>query len=208
MNDSNSINGQEVGERIQIGKSINISSPSTTISGLTVITVYTEASIMSENEGTEQAVVESTTGEGNHIGTSTATSATCLPKTIWDGRTPIAVKDVYNKNLVEDENKDTIMTIGGVMSQTIFPKLKFLVNWDACCAPYHDKAKDANYLTIIFDRMGWNYHSSEQLHVQAVKWNTYRNSAKAQFNSTKATRLGLVKKEIVAGKTIFEKFIS
>ncbi len=204
MNDSNSANEKNIGERIQIGKSINISSPSSTISGLTVITVYTEASIMSENEGTEQAVVENTTGENTHIGTSTATSATCLPKTIWDGQTSITVKDVYNKNLVEDENKDTILTIGGVMSQTIFPKLKFLVNWDACCAPYHDKTKDADYLSIIFDRMGWNYHANEQqLHVQAVKWNTYRNSAKAQFNSTKATRIGLVKKEVVAGRTIF-----
>ncbi len=56
-------------------------------------------------------------------------------------------------NLVEDENKDTIMEIGVVKSQTIFPQ----VNWDVCCMSYHDKTKDEKYLTAIFDRMGWNY---------------------------------------------------
>ena len=200
MNSSNSFHEKKVETCLQIGNLINISSPSSTISGLTTVTVYTETSIMTENDDV-QGPTDGAQLDRVQIEASTSTSATNLPQTVWDGKTTISVRDVYNKNLVEDENKDTVMAIGGVMSQTIFPKLKFLVNWDSCCAPYHDKSKDANYLNIIFDRMGWNYRSNEQLHIQAVKWNTYRNSAKAQFNSTKATRIGLVKKEIVAGKT-------
>ena len=129
---------------------------------------------MSDNDETQSPDVETTGDDSAQLVASTSTSATCLPKTIWDGRSIITVKDVYNKNLVEDENKDTIMAVGNVMSQTIFPKMKFLVNWDSCCVPYHDKEKDENYLQTIFERMGWNYRSNEQLHVQAIKWNTYR----------------------------------
>lgn len=158
---------------------------------------------MSGNEEAPSQDVGTVGDDSTQIANSTSTSATCQPKTIWDGTSVIPVKEVYNKNYVEDENKDTIMAIGSVMSQTIFPKMKFLVNWDSCCAPYHDKEKDEKYLQTIFERMGWNYRSDSQLHVQAIKWNTYRNSAKAQFNSTKATRIGLVKKEIVSGKSHF-----
>ena len=202
MNGSDSVTKNSVEDQFEIGKSIHISSPSSTVSGLSIITKYTEASIMSDNDESQQQEVETRGEDSAQLVASTSTSVTCLPKTIWNGRSIITVKDVYNKNLVEDENKDTIMAIGNVMSQTIFPKIKFLVNWDSCCVPYHDKEKDVDYLQIIFDRMGWNYRSNEQLHVQAVKWNTYRNSAKAQFNSTKATRIGLVKKEIVSGTIV------
>ena len=50
MNSSNSFHEKKVETCLQIGNLINISSPSSTISGLTTVTVYTEASIMTEND--------------------------------------------------------------------------------------------------------------------------------------------------------------
>ena len=104
MNGSDSVTKNSVKDQFEIGKSIHISSPSSTVSGLSIITVYTEATIMSDNDETQPPDVETTGEDSAQLVASTLTSATCPPKTIWDGRSIITVKDVYNKNLVEDEN--------------------------------------------------------------------------------------------------------
>ena len=80
MNSSNSFHEKKVENCLQIGNSINISSPSSTISGLTTVTVYTEASIMTEND-VIQAATDGAQVDRVQIEASTSTSATNLPKT-------------------------------------------------------------------------------------------------------------------------------
>ena len=182
------------------GKSEDDLSIGSVISGLTYLT---KDSGELGSTMTSSSIREEVIAEGNSLSTGTGSQVSVQSgrsQTLWDRTTSYSIDDVYRINIVETEDKETVQEIGTVMSQTIFPKLKFLINWDKSYVPHNDRTKDEGYLHVVFDRLGWNYRQADRLYIQAIKWNTYRNVVKSQFNSTKATRIALVKKELVAGK--------
>ena len=163
-------------------------------------------STMSENANTQPI---SDGVERNTVSTegSTVCSYASPGKTklLWNGVQEFSVGQVYLDNLVEIPTKDEMTTLKSTIKRVVFPRMKFIPNWDDCLVLSHDKEKDieeksAGWAYNIFKRMNWESDTLFQPWMQAIKWNTYKYSFKQNFNSVRASIIAALKKHLISGK--------
>ena len=80
------------------------------------------------------------TGEESQLSVAT----TGKTKTLWNGTEILTVDQVYLKNIVEIPTKDEMRTLNNIIKKVVFPKMKFIPNWEDCLVLTHDKEKDIN----------------------------------------------------------------
>ena len=126
-------------------------------------------------------------------------------KTLWNGTEVLTVDQVYLKNIVEIPTKDEMRTLNNVIKKVVFPRMKFIPNWEDCLVLSHVKEKDieekqAGWAHSLFRKMNWEADNHFPPYMQAIKWNTYKHSFKQHFNNTRANIITSLKKHLVSGK--------
>ena len=142
------------------------------------------------------------TGEESQLSVAT----TGKTKTLWNGTEILTVDQVYLKNIVEIPTKDEMRTLNNIIKKVVFPKMKFIPNWEDCLVLTHDKEKDINekhagWAHSIFRKMNWESDDHFPAYMQAIKWNTYKHSFKQHFNNTRANIITNLKRHMVSGKS-------
>ena len=166
------------------------------------------ASPMSGITTTEHAEEEN---ERNTVSTDSSSVLSCASpgktKQLWNGVTVYTVDKVYLDNVVEIPTKDEMSTLKNTIRKVVFPKMKFIPNWEDCLVMTHDKDKDveeksAGWAYIVFKHMNWQSDTLFPPWMQAIKWNTYKYSFKQQFNSARASIIANLKRHMISGKRI------
>ena len=168
-----------------------------------VTSTMTDTSSESNNTTDNEQTTASTTENAGGSVLSVATNG--KTKWLWNGVETFTVDDVYRKNVVEQPTKDELRTLNNVIKKHVFPKLKFIPNWEDCVVLTHDKEKDTAEQTgwthSVFNKMSWKSDEYFQPFQQAIKWNTYKHEFKLHFNRVRANIITNLKKHMLSGKS-------
>ena len=126
-------------------------------------------------------------------------------KLLWNGTDAFSVESVYLRNIVEIPTKDTVRSLSNVVKKIVFPRMKFIPNWDDCLVLTHDKDEDTNekkagWTHSVFSKMTWGTDDYFLPYMQAIKWNTYKHAFKQHYNKVRATVISNLKQHLISGK--------
>ena len=129
-------------------------------------------------------------------------------KLLWNGTHAFSVDSIYLRNIVKIPTKDAVRTLSNVVKKSVFPRMKFIPNWDDCLVLIHDKAKNttekkSGWTHSVFGKMTWGTDKYFLPYMQAIKWNTYKHAFKQQFNNVCATVISNLKHHLISGKFYF-----
>jgi len=169
-----------------------------------------EISVASQMTGITNATPSDEDAERNTVTTDNSSvlsfASPGKTKQLWNGVQVFTVQKVYLDNVVELPTKDELSTMKNTIKKVVFPKMKFIPNWEDCLILEHNKEQDvreksAGWAYNVFKQMNWQSDDLFPPWMQAIKWNTYKYSFKQQFNSVRACIIANLKKHMMSGKS-------